>query len=778
MVNEYSREEIIQKELDDIYIGNLNTVDSDLMLPGKGKYGADFEWETGEERFIEADGKIHRPLHGMGDRKVRLKVTASYEGAFGEREFAVTVLQEAKETLIDKIRDTKLTVRIGEKAKLPSVVIVSTADGRLMTMPVKWEEYEPLKEAGALEITGSIPECGQKAKADLEYCEEAGGKAKADLEHCEEAGRKEKVVLEHCEEADGKAKAIAEQKCRRFSMHQIRLLEGTLYYEYQKRMLEYLAQTDDDQMLYNFRKACGLDTLGAKPMTGWDADDCKLKGHTTGHYLSGLALAWGAAGDEQFLKKINYMVEELSKCQQEFSRSGECRDGFLSAYSEEQFDLLEQFTRYPEIWAPYYTLDKIMSGLYDCYQLAQNEKAKEILSWMGDWVYDRLSRLPKETLDRMWSMYIAGEFGGMQGTMAKLYQITGKDTHLKAARFFDNEKLFYPMEQNCDTLEDMHANQHIPQILGAMEMFKTTGEADYLKIGTNFWNIVTGGHIYSNGGTGETEMFHRAGTTCAYLTEKSAESCASYNMLRLTSQLFSYTADGGLMDYYDNTLRNHILTSCTHVSDGGTTYFLPLGPGMRKEYSTTENTCCHGTGMESRFRYMEDIYSYDDEFVYVNLLIDSAVSGEAAIEQKCVVETGEVRIRCLKKMDKKLKIHIPSWSQEEFQAIVNGERLEALALEKGYVCIPQLPAEDFEVVLKLSMKLHILENSSDNSLVSLAYGPYMLAALSDEEEFLPLPDLEKMQSIDGRGHFEVDGMKFVPFAEVDLEAYHVYFRRK
>ena len=164
--------------------------------------------------------------------------------------------------------------------------------------------------------------------------------------------------------------------------------------------------------------------------------------------------------------------------------------------------------------------------------------------------------------------------------------------------------------------------------------------------------------------------------------------------------------------------------------------------------------------------------------MYVNLLIDSAVSGEAAIEQKCVVETGEVRIRCLKKMDKKLKIHIPSWSQEEFQVFVNGERLEALALEKGYVCIPKLPAEDFEVVLKLSTKLHILENSSDNSLVSLAYGPYMLAALSDEKEFLPLPDLEKMQSIDGRGHFEIDGMKFVPFAEVDLEAYHVYFRRK
>lgn len=748
MTKKNSREEIIQMELDAIYIGNLNTVDSDLILPRQGKYGADFEWITGEERFIESNGKVHRPLHGMGDRKVVLTVRASYEGAFGEKEFAATVLQEAKETIITEIRRTVLTIKIGEKAKLPSVAIVKTADGRLMTVPVRWEEYEPLKETGTLKIAGSVPDCGQKAEAVLEYCEKA------------------------------EKKEAVEQKAKEFPMHQVRLLEGTLYYEYQRRMLEYLLGIDDNQMLYNFRKACGLDTLGAEPMTGWDADDCKLKGHTTGHYLSGLALAWGATGDERFLEKISYMVEELFKCQQAFAQSEEYHRGFLSAYSEEQFDLLEQFTRYPEIWAPYYTLDKIMSGLYDCYQLAENEKAKEVMALMGDWVYNRLSRLTKETLDQMWSMYIAGEFGGMQGTMAKLYQLTRKETHLRAARFFDNEKLYYPMEQNCDTLEDMHANQHIPQILGSMEMFKVTGEEDYLKIGKNFWNIVTGGHVYCIGGTGETEMFHRAGTTCDYLTEKSAESCASYNMLRLTSQLFGYSLDGELMDYYDNTLRNHILTSCTHTDDGGTTYFLPLGPGMRKEYSTTENTCCHGTGMESRFRYMEDIYAYDDESVYINLLIDSKLSGEIELEQKSAVETGEVKIKCLKNMDKNLKIHIPLWAQEEFEVSVNGDRLEDIVLEKGYVCISGFQTEGLEIVLKLPMRLRILKNTSDASLVNLAYGPYILAALSEKSDFFTLPALEEIQPINKKGHFKAGELKFVPFAEVDLEPYHVYFRKK
>ena len=124
------------------------------------------------------------------------------------------------------------------------------------------------------------------------------------------------------------------------------------------------------------------------------------KGHTTGHYLSGLALAYAATGDERILEKINYMVSELRICQKAFEGKEGYRPGFLSAYSEEQFDLLEQYTKYPEIWAPYYTLDKIMSGLYDCLTLASCHLAGEILFPMADWVYDRLSRLDHSVLNK------------------------------------------------------------------------------------------------------------------------------------------------------------------------------------------------------------------------------------------------------------------------------------------------------------------------------------------------------------------------------------------
>lgn len=738
-------EEIIKADLDGIYIGNLNTVEADLVLPLKGKNGSRFSWTTGEERFIEADGTVHRPLHGMENRKVTLTVKAVYGACSGERKFIATVLKEEKETKVTEVLEVTMTEVLGEKAELPPEVIVNCADGRCMTMPVCWEDYAPLSEEGTVCVKGTVKECGKKAAARITYA------------------------------AEKEEEKAPEQKGSFFSLQDVRLSEGTLYYEYQQRMLEYLLQTDDDQMLYNFRREAGLDTKGAPPMTGWDEEGCKLKGHTTGHYLSGLALAWGATGDMRIRKKIDYMVDALCECQEKMEASGKYHRGFLSAYSEEQFDLLEQYTKYPEIWAPYYTLDKIMSGLYDCYQLAGNKKARNVLELMGDWVYDRLSRLPKEKLDKMWSMYIAGEFGGMLGTMVKLYQISGKETHLKAAKMFLNEKLFYPMEQGVDTLEDIHANQHIPQNIGAMELLGACKERRYWDIGKNFWEIVTGGHIYCIGGTGETEMFHRAGTTCDYLTDKSAESCASYNMLRLTGQLFSYTMDGALMDYYDNTLRNHILTSCSHTDDGGTTYFLPLEAGGRKEYSTAENSCCHGTGMESRFRYMEHIYAYDEEYIYVNLLIDSVLSGNTALRQHSNMETGEVTIQCMKKMDKKLKIHIPAWAGKRFTLSVNGILQKKVCIENGYVCAAGFGREGDEAVLKLPIELRILENDSDRSLVNLAYGPYILAALSEERAFLPAPELNEMRKLEGKGHFEAGGVRYVPFAEVDLEAYHVYF---
>ena len=92
----------------------------------------------------------------MGNRKVTLTVTATYEGRSESREYVATVLQEAKENIVKEVRKVVLNALVGEEAHLPSVVIVYTEDGRRMTMPVKWNTYEPAKEETVVAVAGVI----------------------------------------------------------------------------------------------------------------------------------------------------------------------------------------------------------------------------------------------------------------------------------------------------------------------------------------------------------------------------------------------------------------------------------------------------------------------------------------------------------------------------------------------------------------------------------------------------------------------------------------------
>lgn len=532
------------------------------------------------------------------------------------------------------------------------------------------------------------------------------------------------------------------------SLSEIKLLAGSPFYDRQKNMNDFLLAQDDDRMLYNFRKASGLSVRGAEPMTGWDAEECKLKGHTTGHYLSGLALAYSATGDERFLRKLEYMVSGLAECQEAFSSVPGIHKGFLSAYNEEQFDLLEGFTKYPEIWAPYYTLDKIMSGLLDAYELAGIRQAVQILDLLGDWVYARLSCLPDEQREKMWSMYIAGEYGGMIGTMIRLGRITGKESHIKAAHLFENPALFGQMEAGRDELDNMHANQHIPQIIGVLEMYSVCGDNKYLKIARNFTEIVTEHHYYLTGGTGEGEMFHAPDSELSYLTDKTQESCASFNMLRLIGRLHEYLPSPDLMAHYERTLFNHILMSQSHSADGGTTYFLPLTPGSIKHYETEENSCCHGTGMESRYRFMRDIFAYDENVMRIELPVSSSLRGAEDLEVT-FGNDGKLRIRALSNMKRALSVRIPEWALDNYPDV-----------KDGYLTMPGL-GEGESIELDFPSVTRRIHAASDNNIFVLAKGPYLLAEVSEDKE------LRKPS----------DDAGLLPLHRIDQEHYHIYFRK-
>lgn len=745
--------QIAEKDRDALYIGNIRTVEFDLELPTKGDHGSTITWETGHDRIISVDGKVTRPKYGMGSRTVPMTATIRYGEAEVKRVFEVRVLEEENKIQVEKVYPVRVQAQRGQKIYLPTATAIVTKEGRTIPHLLEWDNGGE----AVYETIGTVKEHGVIAGTKFDV----DGEIEV-VEHLT-AAEKDRTPAVHDAAADA-------------------YLSGESFFtRAQKWSEDFLLSVNDDQMLYNFRSASGLDTKDAPEMIGWDAPECNLKGHTTGHYLSGLALCYRATGNEKIREKAVYMCESLKKCQDAFAKMDGIHEGFLSGYDEKQFDLLEQYVRYPEIWAPYYTLHKIFAGLLDCYEFANIACGLTIADKLGDWVYNRLSRLPHKTLMKMWSLYIAGEFGGMNEAMSRLYGITGKENHLKAARLFDNDKLFFPLEQKIDALDTMHANQHIPQIIGCMKLFEVTGEKKYYDIAEFFWESVTGHHIYTIGGTGEGEMFHGADEIGRLLSKNTAESCASYNMLKLTKELFSYQPDSRYMDYYERTMFNHIASSCEHAPTGASTYFMPLAPGFRKEFDD-ENSCCHGTGLENHFKYAESIYFQNDKNVYVNLFVSSVLEEEdlRIVQEEKEDAPGEVTLKVQGSRAFTLKVRVPYWCRGSYQVWVNGSEQSVETGADGYL---NLTADwSKETTVEIHFACHYtLERTPDvRDTASLLYGPYVLAALTEEKDYLHLPLKEETleaQVTKGEGlNFTVEGVHFVPLCSICREGYQVYVK--
>lgn len=751
-----------ERDAQQLYIGNLNTVEFDLNLPSEGPNGSKIAWESRNTRFLRSDGTVEQPKYGMGPRDVELVATFSCPEGTVTKAYTVHVLEAKNDIKIADVHEAHAKAEAGKNCYLPSVVVVETTDGVLVSHPVEWEGglEHVFDEPGEAGVSGHVAGTDYPAHATVE-------------------------VVEHFEPE----RASTKKAVSAFEPGAARLDAGSEAYDQQERSLAFLLAVNDDQMLYNFRDAAGLDTLGAPQMIGWDAPECLLKGHTTGHYLSALARCYEATGDARIAEKARYMVRSLAECQEAFAKLPGFHEGFLSGYSEDQFDKLEKFVRYPDIWAPYYTFHKILAGLLDCDAAFDDGLALKVAEGMGMWAYRRLSRLPHETLVTMWGIYIAGEFGGMNDVLTQLYDRTGKPEFLAAARLFDNDKLFVPMEAGEDTLDNVHANQHIPQVIGAVRLFEATGEKRYLDIARNFWDIVVGAHIYCIGGTGESEMWHRPNYVARQLSEHTAESCASYNMVKLTRDLYELEHRPEMLDYYERTMLNHVLASGDKHAKGMRTYFMPLAPGFHKEFDD-ENSCCHGTGLEDDFMYADGIYYRSDDALEVALFVPSHVDwaekGVAVSQQVSQDRAGLSASLAFMGQDADftLKIRKPLWAEVEGLAL-NGEPVEAATSKDGrWVEIARDWHDGDSVTFSLPCSLRLEAAPDDEDKVAACWGPYVLAFLTPEEDFIKLGSkgkpLDRLFTQDGDGpSFTLDSadIKVRPLCMLDGEDYQVYVER-
>ena len=625
---------------------------------------------------------------------------------------------------------------------------------------------------------------------------------------------------------------------------------NTKFIENRDKFITGLDNTNPDNFLYMFRNAFGQEQpMGAEPLGGWDSQETKLRGHATGHYLSAIAQVYASTGYDEslqaaFADKMEYMVNtlyELSKLSGQPQKPGgeyvsdptavppgpgksgfdsdlsvagirtDYRNwgkGFISAYPPDQFIMLENGASYggdnSKVWAPYYTLHKILAGLMDIYEVSGNEKALEIVKGMGDWVYARLRQLPTEILISMWNTYIAGEFGGMNEAMARLYRLTQKPRYLETAKLFDNIRVFFGdaehshgLAKNVDMFRGLHANQHIPQIMGALETYRVSDEPEYYYIADNFWNKATGDYMYSIGGVAgarnpsNAECFTIKPATL-YKNGFSAggqnETCATYNLLKLTRNLFLFNQRAELMDYYERGLYNHILASVAEDTPANT-YHVPLRAGSVKRFGNANMTgfsCCNGTALESSTKLQNSIYfkSADNRALYVNLYVPSTLKW---IEKSITVtqETAfpkEDHTRLIIKGNGRFDLHVrvPHWATKGFFVKINNKEEKVDAVPGSYLTISRKWKDGDRVELRMPFHFYLEPVMDQQNIASLFYGPVLLAAQETEPRNewrkVTLNAEDISQSISGDAEqltFNIDGIVFKPFYET-FGRYSVY----
>ncbi len=518
-----------------------------------------------------------------------------------------------------------------------------------------------------------------------------------------------------------------------FKLTDVRLLKSA-FLDAEQTDKVYMLSLNPDRLLAPYLKEAGL--IPRAPSYGnWE--NTGLDGHMGGHYVSALSLMYASTGDVKVKERLDYMIEVLEKCQ---IKNG---NGYLSGIPGgkeiwaqiKAGDIKASGFSLNGKWVPLYNMHKIFAGLYDAYAIAGNQKAKDMLIRLTDWCIDLVSNLSDNQIQEL----LKSESGGLNEVFAKVYNITGERKYLQLARQFSDRSILNPLLDNEDKLNGLHANTQIPKVIGFEQIALADHDTAWARAANFFWKTVVEHRTVAIGGNSVREHFHPANDFSSVIESREGpETCNSYNMLKLTRQLFLAAPSAAYLDYYERTLYNHILTS--QRASGGFVYFTPMRPGHYRTYSNPQESfwCCVGAGLENHGKYGELIYAHDDHDLYINLFIPSTLSwrekGLNLTQQTAFPNSAYSTVTLKLRAKKRFVLHIrqPVWIENgKLNVLVNGKKAAAKKLVNGYLSIDRVWSSGD--VLKIDLPMHnTVEFMPDGSdWVAFLHGPVVLAAEVD-----------------------------------------------
>ena len=395
-----------------------------------------------------------------------------------------------------------------------------------------------------------------------------------------------------------------------------------------------------------------------------------------------------------------------------------------------------------------------------------------MLVGLTDWCDRLLGHLSDAQVQHM----LQSEQGGMDEVLADVSAITGDPKYLALARRFCDQSLLGPLAAGQDRLTGKHANTQIPKVIGFQRIAalgddgRAADAADLHRAAVFFWDEVTGKRSVAIGGDSVNEHFNPVDDFSTMVQERTGpETCNTYNMLKLSEQLYQADPQPRYADFYERALFNHILGS-EDVAHGGFVYFTPMRPRQYRVYSQAGKQfwCCVGTGFENHAKYGEFIYAHGggaDDPLYVNLYMASELTwperGLTLRQETTLPQEPRTRLRLSLKRPATftLKLRHPYWVPAgQMRVRVNGQDQPADGGPSTYAAVTRQWSDGDTLEVDLPMHVTADRLPDRSAYVALQYGPVVLAAATGTE------NMPGLFAGDGRGD-NIAGGPLEPIAD-------------
>jgi len=522
-----------------------------------------------------------------------------------------------------------------------------------------------------------------------------------------------------------------------FPLSEVHLTDGPFQHA-RDLNIKVLLQYDLDRLMAGYRKEAGL-TAKAEIFKNWDG----LDGHVAGHYLSAMAMNYAATGNLECKRRMEYIIQELKECQ---DANGEKYPDWAKGYAgavpngQKIWSGFKKgdFTAFRAAWVPFYNIHKMYAGLRDAWLYTGNTKAKELFLKFCDWGISISSGLSDTQLQSV----LDTEHGGMNEVFADAFQITGEKKYLDAARRFSHRMLLDAMTAGKDNLDNKHANTQVPKAIGFARIGELAKENNYTEAGAFFWQTVTTKRSLAFGGNSRREHFPSIASCSDFVDDvEGPETCNTYNMLKLTADLFRMQPSVNYIDYYERALYNHILAS-QHPVHGGYVYFTPARPRHYRVYSSPNAAmwCCVGSGMENHGKYNEMIYTHNRDSLFLNLFMPSVLNWKdkkLMLKQETKFPYDEFTSLTVTAGQSafSLMVRYPSWvRQGALQLWINGKPVTVQAVPGSYITLKRVWKKGDIVKIRLPMEARTEAMPNQPEYLAFMYGPVLLAAGAGQEE--------------------------------------------